>query len=153
MIDMKNILLTILFCLTILVSYAQKVEVSNHYTQSYYTVEYRSVIGMKPIQLSFFRNTSRVDFVAQVDTIFSRIMGDSIDKAVVQMSISSKGEILSIAIGVREEISYLVTEDMVKSFVNEARSNIVFSDYFDFQNVSVEGYSTYGIPVGKARKR
>lgn len=150
---MKNVLLTILFCLTISVSYAQKVEVSNHYTQRYYTVEYRSVIGMKPIQLSFLRNTSRVDFVAQVDTIFSRIMGDSIDKAVVQMSISSKGEILSIAIGVREEISYLVTEDMVKSFVNEARSNIVFSDYFDFQNVSVEGYSTYGIPVGKARKR
>ena len=153
MIDMKNVLLTILFCLTISVSYAQKVEVSNHYTQRYYTVEYRSVIGMKPIQLSFLRNTSRGDFVAQVDTIFSRIMGDSIDKAVVQMSISSKGEILSIAIGVREEISYLVTEDMVKSFVNEARSNIVFSDYIDFQNVSVEGYSTYGIPVGKARKR
>ncbi len=50
---MKNVLLTILFCLTISVSYAQKVEVSNHYTQRYYTVEYRSVIGMKPIQLSF----------------------------------------------------------------------------------------------------
>lgn len=156
---MIKILSIILLCLLVFNAYTQKVStrVIPEYSKKVYNMEYTTKEKMKHVDFHPLNNMILNDLNKKINFIYSETLkshlNDLDEKFSIQIDFTTKGELLSVSMIIKDRQSNMISDRQFELFSNKIKSSIRIADYFNLLNYTIENrYSSVVLFVKQKNK-